>query len=109
MPSKRNKTIHISESTHDDAKKITEERGFNLGAYCDMAIADKNRIMKKSPLDLLDTNYLLANGWRKIGGSIYTRADHETVVFHGTYWTYNSEVLTEENFEEKLNTKTPDV
>ena len=44
---KKNKTIHISPSTHDEAKKITKENGWNLGVYCDKAIAEKNKNTKK--------------------------------------------------------------
>jgi len=44
---KKEKTIHISESTHDEAKKITKENGWNLGVYCDKAIAEKNKNTKK--------------------------------------------------------------
>ena len=45
--SNKSKTIHISEQTHNEAKKITKENGWNLGVYCDKAIAEKNLKEKK--------------------------------------------------------------
>jgi len=106
--SEKDKTIHISKSTHDKAKKITKDNGWNLGAFCDKAILKEVNSSTKTPLELLNTNYLLANGWEKKDGA-YFDGNGNCIQYTGTYWLFNDIRITEDNFEEKLNTKTPDV
>lgn len=45
---KKDKTIHISEETHEEARKITKEKGYSFGKYCDKAIQEKNQKEKLS-------------------------------------------------------------
>jgi len=66
------------------------------------------RNKKTTTFELLNTNYLIENGWVKDGSKSYMKGKN-AITYTGTNWLFNNELLTEENFEEKINTKTPDV
>lgn len=57
--------------------------------------------LKASHFDLLNTQYLLDNGWVKIASSSYKRGN-DVIVYTGTYWVFNDEKLTEENYLNKI-------
>jgi len=40
-------TIKIADKIHAEAKKITQKNGWKMGAYCEQAIAEKNKKSKK--------------------------------------------------------------
>jgi hypothetical protein len=102
-PPSKDKTIHISPSTHDLAKKITKEHGLNFGAFCDRAILERaiSYSNSNSPFAKLSTQTLIDSGWKKQGNN-YLKGN-DVIRYMGTYWLYNGETtLTEQNYLEKI-------
>jgi hypothetical protein len=103
---KKEKTIHISESTHNEAKKLTDENGWNLGVFCDKAISEKvTRVkVRNTPFDLINTDTFLKAGWEKTGSSTYKRGS-QIAMFTGTYWYCDGVQLTKDNWHQYIGDK----
>jgi len=111
--SNKDKTVHVSELTHGEVKKHLDKEGVggDIGKFFDKAAIEKlSRLKNQNSFSRLDSNFLLSNGWVKDMLSRNTYVKGKSVItYTGTSWLCDGEFLTEENFEEKLNTKTPDV
>jgi len=114
--SNKDKTVHVTEATHTEVKNHLEAEGAggDIGKFFDKAAVEKlSRLKNQSPFSKIDSQLLFNHGWEKAkishGAGIDYLRGKDIVKYTGTEWFHNGELLTEENFEEKLNTKTPDV
>jgi len=104
-------TVAIEKSNHAAVKKHIKQEGLggDIGKFYAVAATEKlSRLKNQSLFSRLSSDYFAQNGWERIGGSSYGRGNF-VVHYDGVYWFCNGELLTEDNYQEKLNTKTPDV
>ncbi len=107
--SNKDKTVHVSETCHSAVKKYLEEEGVgsDIGKFYEKAaMMELARRKKHPPFEKLNSNFLIDNGWEKVGSSSYKK-ENDTIRFNGVIWYWNGLVITEENYIEliKPNTK----
>ena len=56
---------------------------------------------KPTQFHFFNTHDLINNGWVKKGSSSYVKGN-DVIVYTGTNWLYNNELLTEQNYLEKI-------
>lgn len=74
--------------------------------YDNGAMERMYRIQKRNtPIDLLSGSKLLSLGWAQISNATYQK-EKNIIMYSGTYWFFNGEQITPENYHEKLGNKT---
>ena len=78
----------------------------HIGKFYDAAAMEKlSRLKSQSPFSKMDSKLLLSNGWVK-QGNIYTKDANngmfDKIHYSGTSWFHNGELLTEQNYLEKI-------
>ncbi len=96
--------VTVRKMTYISVLKYIEEASLKMTVheFFDMAaMAKVKRLQGKSEFELMSTPLLQYYGWAKNGGSSYGK-DNNIVKYDGTNWYFNGELLTEQNYSEKI-------
>jgi len=104
---KRNNADYTNVCVHknnlQEVKNYLEEQDeFHIGKFYEKAAIERlARLRSNSGINLLSTTTLLQNGWAKTGSSTYKR-EGCTILYNGVNWFLDGELLTEQNYKEKI-------
>jgi len=96
--------VAVSKTNHYEIKQFLKEDGTgqDIGKFYDRAaMKELSHLKNQSPFSKIDSQLLFDNGWTKHAGSSYVRGNY-TIWYSGTEWFYNGELLTEQNYLEKI-------
>jgi len=98
------KNVCVSKATHSAVKDYLDENNeAHIGKFFDNAAKERLDKLRNSQSDfkLMSTPLLLFYGWEKVGGSLYWKNEN-TIKYDGVNWLFNNELLTEQNYLEKI-------
>jgi len=93
--------VAVSKKVHAEVKAYLKLAGGDIGKFYDNAAMSKlNQLKNKSAINRLSSQTLIDGGWQKDGS--YYRKGTDFMFYTGTEWLFNGELLTEQNYLEKI-------
>ncbi len=100
----KKKNVGICPDVYNAVSAYIDERGLGgaMGKFFEKAATERLQKLKNQSLfSKINSQLLISNGWDNVGGSFYTK-EQNYIEFTGTYWLFNNELLTEQNYLEKI-------